>query len=82
MRASTHSTQKRRSVRDRPGMNSHRQVPSSSQMVFPDLESTQTCLDRLSHRNREVSISFVFIELTTGLSSRRLIRNSRAMTKR
>jgi hypothetical protein len=49
-------------------------------MASPDIESLQSYLDRLSHRNREVAISFVFIELTTGLSSCELLRNSQMMT--
>jgi len=50
-------------------------------MDFSDIESMQTFLDRLSHRNREVAISFVYIELMTGLSSCQQIRASRVMTE-
>ncbi len=50
-------------------------------LEYPDIESLQTYLDRLSHRNREVAISFVYIELTTGLSSCQIVRNGQMMTK-
>lgn len=62
-------------------MNPVRYLPPSIQMDFPDMESLQSCLDRLSHRSREVAISFVFIELSTGLSSCQLIRDSQTMSK-
>jgi hypothetical protein len=50
-------------------------------MDIPDSGSTQANLERLLHRSREVAISFVFIEMMTGLSSCQLIRNSRMMTE-
>jgi hypothetical protein len=62
-------------------MNPTLRVQLSLAMDFSDIESLQDCLDRLSHRTREVALSFVFIELTTGLSSCQLIRDSRIMTK-
>ncbi|HEV8543465.1 MAG TPA: hypothetical protein VGR78_13800 [Verrucomicrobiae bacterium] len=62
-------------------MNPSHHLPPSIQMDFPDMESLESCLDRLSHRSREVAISFVFIELSTGLSSCQLIRDSHTMTK-
>jgi hypothetical protein len=62
-------------------MNPAHPVQASLQMDFPDIESLQAYLDRLSHRNREIAIGFVFIELTTGLSSCELIRSSEIMTK-
>src|SRR5277367_4607508 len=50
-------------------------------MIFPDIDSMQIYLDHQSHRNREVALSFIFIQLTTGLSTCRLIRGNRVMTK-
>jgi hypothetical protein len=51
-------------------------------MDFPDVQAIQIYLDALSQRNRDVAVSFVYIELQTGLSSCRLIRNSPAMTEK
>lgn len=41
----------------------------------------QAYLERLAKRNREVAVSFVLIELTTGLSSCQQVRNSKTMTR-
>lgn len=49
-------------------------------MDIPDTESMQAYLERLSLRNREVAISFVIVELTTGLSSCQQIRDNETMT--
>jgi hypothetical protein len=49
-------------------------------MDLPAPESMQAYLERLALRNREVAISFVLVELTTGLSSCQQIRDSKSMT--
>ena len=51
-------------------------------MYFPDLESIQAYLERLSARNQEVAIGFVLVELMTGLSSCRQLRDRKIMSQR
>jgi hypothetical protein len=51
-------------------------------MDSPDLGSIQINLERLQHRNRDVAVGFIYTELLTGLSSCRIIRNSRIIPER
>jgi hypothetical protein len=43
-------------------------------MDHPDLVAIQIHLERLSQRNRDVAVGFVYTELLTGLASCRLLR--------
>jgi hypothetical protein len=44
-------------------------------MDHPDLGGIQIKLERLSQRNRDVAVGFVYTELLTGLASCRLLRS-------
>jgi hypothetical protein len=44
-------------------------------MEHPDLGALQIKLERLSQRNRDVAVGFVYTELLTGLASCRLLRS-------
>ena len=50
-------------------------------MNVPEANDLQAYLERLSHRNREVAVNFVHVELQTGLSSCRFVRHSQYMTE-
>jgi hypothetical protein len=50
-------------------------------MDFPDTHSVHIHLDGLLQPSRDVAVTFVFIELQTGLSSCRIVRDSHFMTQ-
>lgn len=49
-------------------------------MDFPDLESIERHLARLSERSRQVAIAFIFVELT-GLTRCHQVRESSSMSE-
>jgi hypothetical protein len=50
-------------------------------MESPDLGGLQIRLERLSRRNRDIALGFVYTELLTGLASCRLLRNGQIILK-